>query len=112
VGRPIVLEADGLALSSRNTYLNPQERQAALCLFQALTWARDAAAAGENKADQILPEVIQMINAARHTRLDYAVLVDPDTLQAVDTIRGAARLAAAAWVGDTRLIDNMLLEVT
>ena len=111
VGRPIVREADGLALSSRNTYLNPEERQAALCLFKSLTWAQDAAASGENRADKILPEVIQTINSAPHTRLDYAVLVDPDTLRSVDTIQASARLAVAAWVGDTRLIDNILLEV-
>lgn len=111
VGRPIVREADGLALSSRNTYLSSEERQAALCLFKSLTWAQDAAASGQNRADKILPEVIQTINSAPHTRLDYAVLVDPDTLQSVDTIQGSARLAVAAWVGDTRLIDNILLEV-
>ena len=111
VGRPIVREADGLALSSRNTYLNPGERQAARCLYLALTWARDRAASGESDPDRILPEVIRMINSTPHTRLDYAVLVDPDTLQSVDTIRDSARLAVAAWVGGTRLIDNMLLEV-
>ena len=111
VGRPIVREADGLALSSRNTYLNPGERQAARCLYLSLTWARDRATSGESDPDKILPEVIRMINSTPHTRLDYAVLVDPDTLQSVDTIRDSARLAVAAWVGGTRLIDNMLLEV-
>ncbi len=110
-GRPIVRETDGLALSSRNTYLSREERQAALCLFQALTRARDMAASGENQADNILSSVKQTITSTPDTRLDYAVLVDPDTLQSVDTIRGSARLAVAAWVGDTRLIDNMLLEV-
>ena len=112
VGRPIVRETDGLALSSRNTYLSPEERQSALCLFQALTSARDLAASGETKTDRILSGVKQKISTAPDTRLDYAVLVDPDTLQAVDTIQGSARLAVAAWVGGTRLIDNMLLEVT
>jgi pantoate--beta-alanine ligase len=112
VGRPIVREADGLAMSSRNTYLNPQQRQAALCLFKALTWAKDAAASGENRADKIIPEVVKMIDSTKHTELNYAVLVDPDTLQSVDTIQGSARLAVAARVGDTRLIDNILLEVT
>jgi len=110
-GRPIVRETDGLALSSRNTYLSREERQAALCLFQALTRARDMAASGEHQADNILSHVKQTITSTPGTRLDYAVLVDPDSLQSVDTIRGSARLAVAAWVGDTRLIDNMLLEV-
>ncbi len=112
VGRPIVREADGLALSSRNTYLSPEERQAALCLVQALTLAQERAAAGETGAEKILGEIKEHIAAAPHTRLDYAVLVDPDTLQEVDAIRGSARLALAAWVGRTRLIDNMLIEVT
>jgi pantoate--beta-alanine ligase len=111
VGRPIVREADGLALSSRNTYLSPQERQSALFLFQALTQARNEAASGKTKADTILSQVRQTITSTPDTRLDYAVLVDPETLQGVDSIKGAARLAVAAWVGDTRLIDNMLLEV-
>jgi len=110
-GRPIVRETDGLALSSRNTYLSREERQSALCLFQALTRAQNMAASGENQADNILSSVKQTITSTPGTRLDYAVLVDPDSLQSVDTIRGSARLAVAAWVGDTRLIDNMLLEV-
>ncbi len=111
VGRPIVREADGLAMSSRNTYLSPEERGAALCLVQALTRARNLAAAGETGAQKILAEVQEYIAAQPHTRLDYAVLVDPDTLTEVDLIRGSARLAVAAWVGRTRLIDNMLIEV-
>jgi pantoate--beta-alanine ligase len=112
VGRPIVREADGLAMSSRNSYLSPEERRSALGLYQALTEARVIAASGENNADKILAEVKQMISQNPHTRLDYAVLVDPATLQNVGTIHGSARLAVAAWVGTTRLIDNMLLEVT
>jgi pantoate--beta-alanine ligase len=111
VGRPIVREADGLAMSSRNSYLSPEERRSALVLFQALTRARDLASSGETKADKILTEVNQMISQTPNTRLDYVVLVDPDTLNPVNTIRDSARLAVAAWVGGTRLIDNMLLEV-
>jgi pantoate--beta-alanine ligase len=111
VGRPIVREADGLAMSSRNTYLNPEERRRALCLVQALTRARELAASGETKAGRILSEVHQMISSTPGTRLDYAVLVDPHTLKDMDIIRGSARLAVAAWVGGTRLIDNLLLEV-
>ena len=110
-GRPIVREADGLALSSRNSYLSPEERRSALVLFQALTRARDLAASGESEAEKILSEVTRIIGSTPGTRLDYAVLVDPRTLTNVDIIRGSARLAMAAWVGGTRLIDNMLLEV-
>lgn len=112
VGRPIVREADGLAMSSRNTYLSPEERGAALCLVQALTRARNLAATGETGAGKILAEVKEIIAAQPHTHLDYAVLVDPDTLKEVDAIRGSARLAVAARVGRTRLIDNMLIEVS
>jgi pantoate--beta-alanine ligase len=111
VCRPIVREADGLAMSSRNTYLNPEERRAALGLFQALNQARDQAASGETRADRILSEVQQLITSNPGVRLDYAALVDPQTLKNVDTLRGPARLAVAAWVGATRLIDNMLIEV-
>ncbi len=111
VGRPIVREADGLAMSSRNTYLSPEERRSALCLFQALTAARQAAASGETNAAKILAGVTNLISSTPHTRLDYAAVVDPDTLQEVNPIQGSARLALAAWVGNTRLIDNMLLEV-
>ena len=111
-GRPIVREADGLALSSRNSYLSPEERRSALVLFQALTWARDLAASGEAEAEKILSEVTRIIGSTPGTLLDYAVLVDPQTLTNVDIIRGSARLAMAAWVGGTRLIDNMLLEVS
>jgi pantoate--beta-alanine ligase len=110
-GRPIVREADGLAMSSRNTYLDPEARRRALCLFQALTKAREMGAGGETNADRILSAVQQTITSTPGVRLDYAELVDPDTLQTVATIEGAARLAAAAWVGGTRLIDNMLVEV-
>lgn len=110
-GRPIVREADGLAMSSRNAYLSPEERGAARGLFQALTRGQDLAASGVTAAGKILSEVTQMIGSTPGTRLDYAVLVDPQTLTNVDVIRGSARLALAAWVGSTRLIDNMLLEV-
>jgi pantoate--beta-alanine ligase len=92
--------------------LSPEERRSALCLVQALTKARDLAASGETKADKILSEVKQVISSTPHTRLDYAVLVDPESLKDVDTIQGSARLAVAAWVGGTRLIDNTYLEVT
>ena len=91
--------------------LSPEERQSALCLYGALTLARELAAGGETDAGKILSTVQNMITSTPLTRLDYAVLVDPDTLEEVKTIRGSARLALAAWVGTTRLIDNMLLEV-
>jgi len=109
IGRPIVREPDGLALSSRNTYLNPEERTTALCLYRGLLAARELVAAGTKSRENILEAVRQMINATPHTRIDYTALVDPETLQEVEAIRGEARLLLAVWINQTRLIDNTLL---
>jgi pantoate--beta-alanine ligase len=109
VGRPIVREADGLALSSRNTYLSPEERRSALCLSRALTAARRLVSARKNHREEILAVVRQLISQEPHTRIDYLALVNPDTLEDVETVSGSARLALAVWVGNTRLIDNALL---
>ncbi|MFA5112089.1 MAG: pantoate--beta-alanine ligase [Desulfobaccales bacterium] len=109
VGRPIVREPDGLAMSSRNTYLNPEERAAALCLYRALLAARDLVVSGVKGRDQILAGVRQIITSTPHTRIDYAALVDPTTLKDVEAIEGEARLLLAVWINKTRLIDNTLL---
>ena len=112
VGRPIVREADGMAMSSRNTYLNPAERGAALCLYRAILAARELVAAGENSREKIIKEIKKIITQTPHTRLDYLALVDAATLEEVETIAGEARLALAVWVGKTRLIDNTELTET
>ena len=109
VGRPIVREPDGLAMSSRNTYLNPAERAAALCLYRALLAARELVASGVRRRENILEAVRQIINAAPGADLDYAALVDPETLKDVEAIEGEARLLLAVWINKTRLIDNTLL---
>ena len=109
VGRPIVREPDGLALSSRNTYLNKDERAAALCLYRSLSAARELVVSGAKRRDNILEAVRQMIGSTPHTRIDYLALVDPATLREVETITGEARLLLAVWVGSTRLLDNTLL---
>lgn len=109
VGRPIVRESDGLAMSSRNTYLNPEARAAALCLFRGLNAARELVAAGENSRDKIVAGVTEIITRTPFTRTDYVALVDPETLQEVETLQGEARLLLAVWVNKTRLIDNTLL---
>jgi len=108
-GRPIVREADGLAMSSRNSYLNPEERRSALCLSRSLKAARRLVSAGKNNREEVLALVRQVISQEPHTHIDYLALVDPDTLEEVETITGATRLAIAVWVGNTRLIDNALL---
>jgi pantoate--beta-alanine ligase len=112
IGRPIVREPDGLAMSSRNTYLNPEERAAALCLWRGIQAARDLAAAGERSRDRIVAGVRELITNTPYTRIDYLALVDPVTLQEVEAIRGEARLLLAVWINQTRLIDNTLLTET
>lgn len=109
VGRPIVREEDGLAMSSRNTYLSPEQRRSALSLQRALTAARRLVSACKHSREEILAVVRQVIDQEPDTRIDYLALVDPETLEDVETLQGSARLALAVWVGTTRLIDNALL---
>ena len=109
VGRPIVREPDGLAMSSRNTYLSPEERSAALCLSKALKAARRLVGNRVTSREEILTVVKDIIGQALYTRIDYLALVHPETLEEVETVQGEARLALAVWVGKTRLIDNILL---
>ena len=109
VGRPIVREPDGLALSSRNTYLNDKERAAALCLYRAILAARELVLTDDRDRESILAAVRQVIMNTPHTRIDYLALVDPESLREVETITEEARLLLAVWVGNTRLLDNTLL---
>jgi pantoate--beta-alanine ligase len=111
VGRPLVREADGLALSSRNVYLSPEERRAALRLSQALFKARNLVAEGERSRQNLFKAITPMFTSDPPIRIDYLVLVDNQSLEELTEIQGQARLAIAAWVGRTRLIDNILLEV-
>ena len=111
VGRPLVREADGLALSSRNVYLTPAERRAALKLSQALFQARELAARGERSRPHLFAAIEPLLQSEPLISLDYLALVDVDTLAEVSVISHQARLAVAAYVGQTRLIDNILLEV-
>jgi pantoate--beta-alanine ligase len=112
VGRPIVREPDGLAMSSRNTYLSPEERQSALCLFRSLVAARELVLSGAKSRESILEAVRQIIRSTPHPQIDYLGLVHPATLKEVDAIAGEARLLLAVWVGKTRLLDNTLLSET
>jgi pantoate--beta-alanine ligase len=106
VGVPTVREPDGLALSSRNAHLSPDERAQAVVLPQALEVARDSIRAGETVAIA-LQEVKQALVDAGFLRVDYVALVDAATLEPLDRAEGEMRLIAAAVIGSTRLIDNL-----
>jgi pantoate--beta-alanine ligase len=105
---PIVREPDGLAMSSRNRYLSPTERSRALILSRALAAAQQLSAQGETNTETLRATMLKVF-ADSETRIDYAVIVDPDTLLPIaDTTHGAL-IAVAAFIGTTRLIDNLLL---
>ena len=109
VGVPTVREPDGLAMSSRNAYLRPHQRQAALSLNQSLRQAQERVANGETSADQIIAMAADMIGTYPETEIDYIVIVDSETLETVTVIDRPVRMALAVKVGTTRLIDNMPL---
>ena len=106
---PIVREPDGLAMSSRNTYLNPAERRAASVLYRALIAASAAFEAGERDAGRLRQIVTETIAGEPLARLQYVSCAHPETLQELETVAGAALLSLAAFVGQTRLIDNVVL---
>ncbi len=109
VGHPIVREPDGLAMSSRNAYLSPSERVRALAISQGLSAARDRFVAGERDADVLAKAALDVLED-RVDRVDYVELRDVDSLRPVRRLDRLAVILAAAWVGATRLIDNMRLE--
>jgi pantoate--beta-alanine ligase len=106
---PIVRERDGLAMSSRNTYLNPAEREAALCLSRSLQAARSAYENGERKAEALRETMREIINAEPLARLEYVSCADYDSLRELDEITGKTLLSMAVYIGITRLIDNQIL---
>jgi len=110
VGCPTVRDTDGLALSSRNALLNPAERSAAVVLFRGLSRAAERFAAGERKASTLVGSVRQEIEAEPLVRVDYVELVDTATLEPLERADRPALLALAAYVGRTRLIDNVVVE--
>jgi len=105
---PIVREPDGLAMSSRNRYLSPAERERSLALSRALRRAEELVAAGERRAS-VVREAMQHVLADAVDRLDYATIADPETLEEPETIERPVVALIAAVVGTTRLIDNMIL---
>ena len=110
VGCPIVREPDGLAMSSRNIYLSPEERLHALALRRSLQSAEDKFRAGETATAHLREAALAVIAREPGVRLDYFEIVDPDSLEPVERIAKPALVAVAAYIGSTRLIDNVVLK--
>ena len=109
IGAPTVREPDGLAMSSRNTYLTPEQRVSALSLYQSLINAQALLESGVQDAAEIIDSATDLIRSHPDTEIDYIAVCDPETLVDVKTIDRPLRMALAVKVGKARLIDNMLL---
>jgi pantoate--beta-alanine ligase len=105
---PTLREADGLALSSRNQHLSPEERRIAPSLSRALERARDLISAGETHASAVKREALRVLNEHPGVRVEYLEIVGPEDMRPVEEITGPVRVAGAIWIGKTRLIDNVL----
>lgn len=106
---PIVREADGLALSSRNAYLNPEERRAAPVLYRALSVARELFAGGERGAGTLKNAAMKVLEVEPLATVDYVSVADPETLEEHDAAREGSLVSLAVRIGGTRLIDNVVL---
>ena len=106
---PTVREPDGLAMSSRNIYLNPQERQAALVLYQALSLAQELWLQGERDAGRMRRQMLALIKKQPLADIDYVSIADTETLDELDTVKPPALVSLAVRIGKTRLIDNVVL---
>lgn len=110
---PIVREADGLALSSRNVYLTPAQREQATCLHRALGRVRDRVRAGERRAARLIRAMRDAVGVCPEARLDYAAIVCPDTMRPLRTLEpGRALAIIAVFFGKTRLLDNTIVKVS
>ena len=108
---PIVREEDGLAMSSRNVYLDEQQRKSALILSKSLFEARRRILEGERDKQKILDNILQMLHTEKSAEVDYVEIVNADTLEDIEEIKGKVLIALAVKFGTTRLIDNIILEV-
>lgn len=111
VGCPIVREEDGLAMSSRNTYLNKEERKAALILHESLMLGKEMMEQGERDASKIKSAIVHKIETEPLARIDYVELVNAENLETVDVVEGRVLTALAVYIGKTRLIDNMVYQL-
>lgn len=110
VGCPIIREADGLAKSSRNTYLSEEERKAGLVLSQAVKLGQKLVAEGEESAAAVTGAMSELISAEPLAKIDYVSMVSWDSIEPVETIEGPVLVAMAVYIGKTRLIDNFIYE--
>lgn len=110
IGVPTVREADGLALSSRNQYLNTDERAQATVLYRAMTRVKELADRGQKSVRELIDVAKGVIASANSSRVDYISIVDADNLQPLETLRPNAVIALAVFIGKTRLIDNLRLK--
>ncbi len=106
---PIKREEDGLAMSSRNTYLTPEERKEALCLYQTLNLCRELYEKGVTATSELIEAMYARINQEPHAQIDYVAICDAESLVPVKEIRNRVVVALAVKIGKTRLIDNMVL---
>ena len=111
VGCPIIREADGLAKSSRNTYLNQEERQAALALSKAVFYGESMIKQGERDAAAVVTAMRDIIEKEPLAKIDYVEMVDADSIEPLDRAEGRVLAAMAVFIGSTRLIDNFMIEV-
>lgn len=111
VGCPIIREEDGLARSSRNVYLNKEERQAALILSKTIQLGQQMVQQGTRSASQLLAAMKASLESEPLARIDYVEAVSMDTIQPIDTLQGQVLVAMAVFIGKTRLIDNFIVEV-
>jgi pantoate--beta-alanine ligase len=109
VAGPIIRESDGLAMSSRNAYLSQEERARALVLYRSLRSVQGHFESGERSASKLISAAQQVFISEPFVKLDYIEIVNPDSLDSIDTISGEALVAVAVYVGNTRLIDNVIL---
>lgn len=112
IGCPTVREPDGLAMSSRNTYLTVEQRKPALCLFESLKLAEKLVKNGQRDVKAIVEKIVSYIESRPYTQIDYVKICDPETLKDLDYLNHQALLALAVKVGEARLIDNAILEVS
>ena len=105
---PIIREKDGLAISSRNTYLSKDERKDALVLYESLIYAKNLIRNDETSPKFIIKKMKELISRKKRVKLDYISITNPDTLENVKEIKGKVLIALAAYIGKTRLIDNII----